>query len=194
MLEQAISCNRQHHADIILVNNDTCQFESLKTLQTLKRTQPETRIIIYNIRHYNVFLMKALDVGIYGALSYKISMGELIESIQIVNAHRKIISPDIAQLIALKRICQHENLDLYELLSTRELEIMLLITQGVTVKDIAHHLKLSSKTVNTYRYRMFSKLNIRSDVELTHIAINNGLISTKQDLLECQNSLSQKLF
>ncbi len=193
-LEQVISWNRQHQADIILINNDSCQFESLKILKILKRTQPETGVIIYNIRNYDVFIMKALDVGVYGVLSAKITVYELIEAIQIVHARRKFISPDIAQIIALKRINQHENLDVHELLSTRELEIMLLITQGASVKEIAQNLRLSTKTVNTYRYRMFGKLNIRSDVELTHIAINNGLISSKQGLLGCQNSLNQKHF
>ncbi|EKT62162.1 LuxR C-terminal-related transcriptional regulator [Providencia burhodogranariea] len=185
LLEQAITWNRQQKANIILVNSDICQFASLKTLQTLRRVQPDVRIIVYNIRNYHSFLLKALDLGIYGVLSVKIAEDELVEAIQIVNARRKVISPDIAQTIALQRVNQKNQTDLYELLSTRELEIMLLITQGVPIKQIAQRLTLSSKTVNTYRYRMFSKLNIRSDVELTHIAISYGLILAKQDLLGC---------
>ncbi|EMF4710000.1 response regulator [Providencia stuartii] len=193
LIEQAISWNRQQKASIILINNDNCQFESLKALQTLRRTQPDVGIIIYNIHAHYSFLLKALDLGIQGILSAKIEVNEFLEAIQVVNARSKIISLDIAQSIALKRINQHEQTDLYELLSTRELEIMLLITQGIPTKQIAQVLNLSPKTVNTYRYRMFGKLNIRSDVELTHIAISYGLIVAKQGLLGCQNSLNQKL-
>ncbi|WP_369503016.1 LuxR C-terminal-related transcriptional regulator [Providencia vermicola] len=137
--------------------------------------------------------MKALELGIQGVLSAKIEINEFLEAIQIVNARSKIISPDIAQAIALKRIHQNDQTDIYELLSTRELEIMLFITQGISTKQIAQLLNLSPKTVNTYRYRMFGKLNIRSDVELTHIAISYGLIVAKQGLLGCQNSSNQKL-
>ncbi|EMI5489791.1 response regulator [Providencia stuartii] len=193
-IEQAITWNRQQKASVILINSDNCHFESLKTLQTLRRTQPDVGIIIYNIHRYYAFLLKALDIGIRGILSAKIDADELVEAIQVVNARSKIISPDIAQTIALKRIDQNEQADLYDLLSTRELEIMLFITQGISIKQIAQMLALSPKTVNTYRYRMFGKLNIRSDVELTHIAISNGLIVTKQGVSGCQNSLNQKLF
>ncbi|ELX8378862.1 LuxR C-terminal-related transcriptional regulator [Providencia vermicola] len=192
-IEQAISWNRKQKANIILINSDNCQFESLKNLQTLRRTQPDVGIIIYNIHNHYAFLLKALELGIQGVLSAKIEINEFLEAIQIVNARSKIISPDIAQAIALKRIHQNDQTDIYELLSTRELEIMLFITQGISTKQIAQLLNLSPKTVNTYRYRMFGKLNIRSDVELTHIAISYGLIVAKQGLLGCQNSSNQKL-
>ncbi|MCW2255209.1 two-component system invasion response regulator UvrY [Providencia alcalifaciens] len=185
LLEQAVTWNRQQKAHIILVNGDVCQFSSLKTFQTLRRIQPDVVIIIYSVRSHNSFLLKALELGIYSLLSIKIAEDELVESIQIVNAGRKVISPDIAQAIALQHINQKHLPDLYELLSTRELEIMLLITQGIPIKQVAQRLTLSPKTVNTYRYRMFGKLNIRSDVELTHIAISYGLILAKQDLLGC---------
>ena len=62
----------------------------------------------------------------------------------------------------------------------RELEITLLLTRGVRVPDIANSLNISAKTVNTYRYRMFDKLNVSSDVELTHLALRHKLINSEQ--------------
>jgi len=64
----------------------------------------------------------------------------------------------------------------FESLSERELQIMLMITKGEKVQDIAERLNLSSKTVNSYRYRMFEKLNVGGDVELTHLAIRHKMI------------------
>ena len=64
-----------------------------------------------------------------------------------------------------------------ELLSERELQTMLMISKGIKVPEIADKLCLSAKTINAYRYRLFAKLGINSDVELTHIAIKHGLIS-----------------
>ncbi|HBO23856.1 MAG TPA: DNA-binding response regulator [Providencia sp.] len=193
LLEHAIAWNRQQRANIILISSDNCQFESLRTIQILRRTQPEVGIIIYNIRSNYSFVLKALDIGIFGILSININEDDLIEAIQVVNARRRIISPDIAQDIALQRLLHSHEHDLYELLSARELEIMLMITQGIPIKKVAQSLTLSPKTVNTYRYRMFGKLNICSDVELTHIAISYGLITAKQGLSGWQNSSNQKL-
>lgn len=65
-------------------------------------------------------------------------------------------------------------------LSERELQIMMMITKGLKVNEIAETLNLSPKTVNSYRYRMFSKLNISGDVELTHLAIRHGIVTSEK--------------
>lgn len=192
-VEQVVTWNRSQKANIILINSSNCYSDSLKTIQTLRRTQPDVGIIIYNVKDNYSFFLKALDIGIFGLLSVNVTEDDLIEAIQIVNVKRRIISPDIAQDLALQRLSYNNQLDLYDLLSGRELEIMLMITQGVPIKRVAETLSLSPKTVNTYRYRMFGKLNICSDVELTHIAISYGLITVKQGLSEWQNSSNQKL-
>src|SRR5690606_10962812 len=134
-------------------------------------------IIIYNVRNNYAFFLKALDIGIFGLLSVHVTEEDLIEAIRVVNVKRRIISPDIAQDLALHRLDYSHQKDLCDLLSGRELEIMLLITKGMPIKVVAEALSLSPKPVNTYRYRMFSKLNIGSDVELSHIAIGYGLIT-----------------
>jgi two-component system invasion response regulator UvrY len=64
-------------------------------------------------------------------------------------------------------------------LSDRELEITLMLTRGTRVPEIATNLNISAKTVNTYRYRMFDKLGVQSDVELTHLALRHKLIQTE---------------
>ena len=192
-LEHVITWNRCQKANMILVSSDSFRYDSLKTIQTLRRTQPDVGIIIYNVRNNPAFFLKALDIGIFGLLSINVTEEDIIEAIQIVSVKRKIISPDIAQDLALQRLVYSNQQDLYDLLPGRELEIMLMITQGMPIKRVAESLSLSPKTVNTYRYRMFSKLNICSDVELTHIAISYGLITAKQGLLECQNSSNRKL-
>jgi two-component system invasion response regulator UvrY len=64
-------------------------------------------------------------------------------------------------------------------LSERELQIMMMITKGQKVTDISEQLNLSPKTVNSYRYRLFNKLDISGDVELTHLAIRHGMLDTE---------------
>jgi two-component system invasion response regulator UvrY len=88
------------------------------------------------------------------------------------------LCPEVAQLLALKHF-NEENTSPFESLSARELQVMMMITAGQKVQDISDSLCLSAKTVNSYRYRLFEKLNVNSDVELTHLAIRHGLIDTE---------------
>jgi two-component system invasion response regulator UvrY len=77
--------------------------------------------------------------------------------------------------MAMSRVTS-SNQNPFEELSDREMQIMLMITRGQKVNDIAEQLNVSAKTVNSYRYRMFEKLDISGDVELTHLALRHGMI------------------
>ncbi|MGV8577203.1 LuxR C-terminal-related transcriptional regulator, partial [Pseudomonas aeruginosa] len=88
----------------------------------------------------------------------------------------RYIASDIAQQMALSQLEPQAETP-FSCLSERELQIMLMITKGKKVNEISEQLSLSPKTVNSYRYRMFSKLNISGDVELTHLAIRHGLFN-----------------
>ena len=99
----------------------------------------------------------------------------MVRAIRTIHSGARYISPGIAQQIAIKRFTKGEESPL-DLLSERELQIMLMITQGQKVQDIAKKLCLSPKTVNSYRYRIFDKLNIKSDVELTLMAMRLGMM------------------
>ena len=103
----------------------------------------------------------------------------MIRAIRKVAAGQKYVSPDIAQQIAIGQLNLKEG-NPFEQLSERELEIALLLTKGAKVPDIAASLNISAKTVNTHRYRMFEKLAVSNDVELTHLALRNKLINSDQ--------------
>src|SRR5690606_11514304 len=95
-----------------------------------------------------------------------------------VYSGQKYISQEMAQQIALGQLSLSDD-DPFQKLSEREMQILLMITRGIRVPDIASQLNLSAKTVNTYKYRMFEKLNVGGDVELTHLAIRHKLISSE---------------
>jgi two-component system invasion response regulator UvrY len=84
----------------------------------------------------------------------------------------------VSQQLSLKHLSD-EKLSPFETLSERELQVMLMITSGQKVQEISDKLCLSPKTVNSYRYRLFDKLNVHSDVELTHLAIRHGILDTE---------------
>ena len=102
---------------------------------------------------------------------------EMIRAIRAVNAGQRYISPHIASRMAFKLVSDVAE-TAFESLSERELQVALMITMGMSVQEVATKLCLSPKTVNSYRYRIFEKLNVRNDVELTLLAIRHGLVET----------------
>ncbi len=116
-----------------------------------------------------------LQAGAAGYITKGCEPDEMIRAIRAIHSGQRYISSEIAQQLALKRFAKDEESPL-DILSERELQIMLMITSGQKVQEISDKLCLSPKTVNSYRYRIFEKLNIDSDVELTLLAIRLGLI------------------
>ena len=100
---------------------------------------------------------------------------EMIRAIYKVVSGQKYLAPEIAQSIAISKLTPDSD-NPFEVLSDRELNIALRLTRGQRVPDIAHELSINAKTVNTYRYRMFDKLGVTTDVELTHLALRHKLI------------------
>ena len=101
----------------------------------------------------------------------------MVTAIRNVFTGKKYIDPDIAQQLALQAI-EPESASPFQQLSQREMQIAMMIVHCEKVQTISEKLCLSPKTVNSYRYRMFEKLDISSDVELTHLAIRHELIDT----------------
>ena len=120
-----------------------------------------------------------MQAGAAGYLTKSSAPDEMIQAIRAVHAGQRYISPEIAQQMALSQFATQDSDNPFKALSERELQIMLMITKGSKVNDIAEQLSLSPKTVNSYRYRLFDKLNISGDVELTRMAIRYGMLDAQ---------------
>ena len=102
------------------------------------------------------------------------STDEMVRAIKSIHAGQRYISAEIANRLAFRHVTDQEASP-FDLLSERELQVMMMITRGISVQTIAESLHLSAKTVNSYRYRIFSKLKVKNDVELTLLAIRYGI-------------------
>ena len=120
---------------------------------------------------------KVMQMGASGFITKDAEPEEMIRAVHKVAAGQKYVSPDIAQQIAIGKL-DFNDANPFEQLSDRELEITLMLVKGQRVPGIANSLNISAKTVNTYRYRMFEKLDISTDVELTHLALRYKLITS----------------
>ncbi|HHQ4690483.1 TPA: UvrY/SirA/GacA family response regulator transcription factor [Aeromonas veronii] len=173
--ETAVTFCRQHHPDVILMDMNMPGIGGLEATRKILRIRPDVRIIVLTIHSENPFPTKVMQAGAAGYLTKGAAPDEMIQAIRLVHSGQRYISPEIAQQMALSQFASADE-NPFKSLSERELQIMMMITKGQKVTDISEQLSLSPKTVNSYRYRLFSKLGINGDVELTHLAIRYGML------------------
>jgi len=139
------------------------------------RSKGDIKIIMLTMHTENPFPTKVMQAGAAGYLSKAAAPDEVLAAIRAVNSGQRYLAPEIAQQMALSQISPVSD-DPFSVLSERELQIMMMITKGQRVVDISEQLSLSPKTINSYRYRLFDKLGVNGDVELTHLAIRYGML------------------
>jgi len=120
-----------------------------------------------------------LSAGASGYLLKDCAFEKLVQAVRTVVTGQIYLSPTISQIVARNYIDRLEKMhsSAFALLTTREREVLQLLAEGKTVKEIAYHLNLSAKTIETYRQQIMDKLYIHSIAELTKYAIREGLTS-----------------
>ena len=177
--ENAVHWCRDNHSDVILMDMNMPGIGGLEATKKILRVRPETRIIVLTVHSEDPFPTKVMQAGASGYLTKSSAPDEMIQAIRAVSSGQRYISPEIAQQMALSQFKSHDVENPFKTLSERELQIMLMITRGSKVNDIAEQLSLSPKTVNSYRYRLFDKLQINGDVELTRMAMRYGMLDSQ---------------
>lgn len=176
--DEAIRYCRKDAPDIVLMDVNMPGVGGLEATKQIVRMSENTRVICLSMHTENPIPAKVMHMGAFGFITKDAEPEEMIRAIHKVNAGQKYVAPDIAQQIAIGKL-DFDDTNPFEQLSDRELEITLMIVKGQRVPEIAKSLNISAKTVNTYRYRMFDKLDINTDVELTHLALRYKLISSE---------------
>lgn len=177
--EDAVKWCRANSADVVLMDMNMPGIGGLEATRKIARSVAGTKVIMLTVHTENPLPAKVMQAGAAGYLSKGAAPQEVVNAIRCVASGQRYIASDIAQQMALSQIEPEKTESPFASLSERELQIMLMITKGQKVNEISEQLNLSPKTVNSYRYRMFSKLNIHGDVELTHLAIRHGLCNAE---------------
>lgn len=176
--EQAVQMAREMEPDVVLMDVKMPGIGGLEATRKMLRQDDGIRVIAVTVCDDEPFPSRLLKAGAAGYLTKGAALEEMVRAIKVVHAGQRYISPDIAQAMALKPYNSAEASP-FELLSERELQIMMMIVNCEKVQDISDKLCLSPKTVNTYRYRIFDKLGITSDVEMTLLAVRHGMLNTE---------------
>ena len=177
--EEAIKFCRKNTPDIVLMDMDMPGMGGLEATKKILRFTPDVNVIALTAHTEDPFPTKVMQMGASGYLTKESGPDEMVNAIRAVNSGQRYLPSNIAQKMALSQFKTVEE-NPFNALSDRELQIMIMITRGDKVPNISEHLNLSTKTINSYRYRMFEKLGVSNDVELTHLAIRYGMLKTEK--------------
>ncbi|HEY6610471.1 MAG TPA: UvrY/SirA/GacA family response regulator transcription factor [Pseudomonas sp.] len=174
--EEALLRVRELRPDLVLMDVKMPGIGGLEATRKIIRSHSDIKVIAVTACDEEPFPSRLLQAGAAGYLTKGAGLEEMIKAIRQVFAGQRYISADIAQQLALKPFQPQGDASPFDLLSEREMQIALMIAECQKVQSISDKLCLSPKTVNTYRYRIFEKLEITSDVELAMMAVRHRMV------------------
>lgn len=173
--EAALAQVREHRPQVVLMDVNMPGIGGLEATRKLLRIDPELKIVALTVHGAEPYPSRLLEAGAVGYVTKGCDEGEILEAIRKVAAGERYLGADIARQMALSGL-EHGGGNPFDRLSQREVQVMMLVTAGRKLQEISDTLCLSPKTVSTYRYRLYEKLGVGNDVELTRLAIRHGLI------------------
>lgn len=161
--------------DIIISDMSMPGRSGMDALQQIKSQNAQAKVLILSIYPEEQYAIRVLKSGAMGYLNKDAAPEELIKAIQKILQGRKYISSSIAEILATEIMTDSDKPN-YETLSNREFDVFKLLAFGKSVSDIATLLSLSVTTISTYRARIMTKLQLKTNSDLTKYAIENSLI------------------
>jgi two-component system invasion response regulator UvrY len=173
--EQAVALCRELGPHVVIMDAQIQGIGGLEATRRIVRADPDINIVIVTLQVDDPVQPQFLEAGASGCLTKHCSVEEIADAVRAVVLGERYISADIARQMALSMLPGSVQSP-FDLLSQREVQVLMMVAQGQGVHDISERLCLSSKTVSTYRYRLFEKLGVENDVELTRLAIRHGIV------------------
>ncbi len=174
--EEAVEYVRNTPPDLVLMDVNMPGIGGIEATRKIVHVNPDIGVIAVTALSGDPFPNQLLDAGARGYLSKGCDAEELFEAIRAVAQGRHYLSTEVAQKLALGRFAKQSEASPLNKLSPRELQVMLMIVKGQSNQAISDALFLSPKTISTYRHRLYDKLGVENDVELTHFAIRHNII------------------
>ncbi len=161
--------------DVVILDISMPGKNGLDILEELKQLRPHTPVLVLSVHPEEQFARRALRGGAAGYLTKESIPEELVKAVHRVLSGGRYISAALAEKLAWDLGGKGDK-PLHELLSDREFQVLRMIASGKAMKEIAGELRLSVKTVSTYRARILEKFGMRSNAELIRYAVQNQLV------------------
>ena len=173
--EQALADLRTLDADVVLCDLHLPGISGLEVTDRLMRSGSQARVVVVSAQEDGPLPRRVLNAGAFGYLGKAAPAEELLRAMGDVANGKRYISSTVAQQMAITSLDTTGSP--FEQLSVRELEVAMLLVQGMRMTVIGESLNLSSKTVATHKYNLFAKLQVRDIASLTRLAMQHGLTS-----------------
>jgi two-component system, NarL family, response regulator NreC len=177
---EAIELAATHEPDVVVMDVGMPILNGIEATKAIVAKRPATAVVILSMHADEAYLLRALSAGARGYLLKDSAAPDLIGAIQAVSQNKSFFSPKVSRILAedyVRVLKQKGAVDSYDLLTSREREILQLLAEGNSNKDIAASLNISPYTVETHRGHILQKLNLHNPAELILYAVRKGIIS-----------------
>ena len=166
-----------HRPNVVILDITMPRLSGLETLERVRSKHPEVKTILLSVHADPPMIQNAISLGVDGYLLKNARSGEILSAIRAVTRGGSYFSPPVAkEIVAQIREPQSATEQPFKLLSGREREVLHLIAEGLSAKEIAVELSISNKTVEAHRTSLMRKLGVRKATELVRYAVRHGLI------------------
>ena len=172
---EALRLVREEAWDVVVLDLTLDDRSGLEVLKELKQIRPKIPVLILSMHSEEQYARRAFKAGAAGYTTKDSPRAELVKAVNRVIEGGRYVSPAMAEKLIVD-IERGSDKPVHETLSDREFQVMRMMASGQTVKEIAAELALSVKTISTYRARILDKMNLHTNAELIHYAIQNQLI------------------
>jgi DNA-binding NarL/FixJ family response regulator len=177
--EEGCRLHAKHEPDVVVVDLSLPGMGGLEVIRRIKARGSRSAILVFSMHDNALLAERALRAGALGYLTKSSSSEHMVEAVLTVGARKRYLGPDIAQRLALNRISDGDSP--FGMLSQREFELFRLVAEGNSSRDIAKVMHLTPKTVSNYLSQIKRKLDVASSAELVHLAIQHGILQSRND-------------
>ena len=173
----AVRKTQKLQPDVVIMDISMPKLNGIDATRLIKKRVPSTKVLVLTVHEQEEYAVEILKAGASGYLVKKTAMSELVAAIRAVNQGLSFLSPSVSKMMLDKYIKGAKRVSIKkEAITTRERQVLQLIAEGYTNKEIAKILFLSIRTVEKHRANIMNKLNIHDVAGLTRYAIERGLI------------------
>lgn len=177
---ETIAMAQAHQPDVVVLDVAMPTLNGIEAAKQISANVPHTAIVFLSMHSDEGYVLKALKSGAKAYLLKDSAEYDLINAIKAVNEGKAFFSPAISRMLVeeyMRQMQEREVDDSYDLLTTREREVLQLLAEGKTNKEVASMMELSPHTIETHRSNIFQKLNLHNGAELILYAVRKGVIA-----------------
>ena len=175
---EAVLAVRKEKPDVAVIDISMPILDGLEVITQLKSEFPEVPILVLTMHEEHQYVVRAIETGAMGYITKQSAPEQLVKAIRKVHSGSLFLTDEAAEALALRVAKGNKAQSPLDSLSSRELQVLRRLALGNNNREIASAYHISIKTVDTYRFRLLKKLNLRNNADLSRFAIQNHLIET----------------